>query len=92
MEISITNLKIISDALAIALPNLQDQSAIDKTKEALEIMSSIASIAKDMFLMEIKTLVEKVEKSPALEHSFMDYAKCLENVKAHLELFFTLEG
>ena len=88
MEISITNLKIISDALAIALPNLQDQSAIDKTKEALEIVSSIA---KDMFLMEIKTLVEKVEKSPALEHSFMDYARCLENVKAHLELFFTLE-
>ena len=89
MEISETNFKIISEALAIALPNLQDQSAIDKTKEALEIVSSIA---KYMFLMEMITLVEKVEKSPALEHSFMDYARCLENVKAHLELFFTLEG
>ena len=89
MEISATNFKIISEALAIALPNLQDQSAIDKTKEALEIVSSIA---KYMFLMEMITLVEKVEKSPALEHSFMDYARCLENVKAHLELFFTLEG
>ena len=88
MEISETNFKIISEALAIALPNLQDQSAIDKTKKALEIVSSIA---KYIFLSEIITLVEKVEKSPALEHSFMDYARCLENVKANLELFFTLE-